>query len=88
MVFNVSYDLHQPGRDYTDLIAEIKTLGAWCHVLESYWLVDTSETLETIFTKLRAKMDNNDSLFIVRVTSPYKGWISQDRWTWIHEHVK
>jgi hypothetical protein len=35
----IGYDLDKPGQDYSNLVAEIKRLGAWWHNLDSTWLV-------------------------------------------------
>lgn len=87
MVFNVSYDLRKPGKDYTDLIAEIKRSDGWAHPLESTWLISTSETADQLYVRLRQRMDANDYILVMRVTQPSNGWLPQDQWNWISTHV-
>ncbi len=41
MVFAVTYDLNEPGQDYANLYESIKSVGAWWHYLDSFWLVGT-----------------------------------------------
>ena len=44
MLFPISYDLNKPGQDYPNLYKRIKTLGSWCHPLDSIWFVETTST--------------------------------------------
>lgn len=43
-VFEISYDLNEPGQDYDELHGAIKGLGDSLHALESYWLVDVENS--------------------------------------------
>lgn len=86
MVFNITYDLHQPGRDYRDLIAEIKKRD-WCKVFESTWFVDTRETADQLCDRLRTKMDQNDNLLVMAAARPYQGWLDQRIWDWLNQRL-
>ena len=86
-VYSITYDLNTPGRDYNSLYEEIKALGAWAHYLESTWFVDSSLTADSIRDKLIKVMDNNDTLFVAKVTSDYSGWLTQKAWDWLKQHV-
>lgn len=67
--YTISYDLHRPGRDYTQLHNAIKSLGThWAKPLESYWIVVTSMTSSSnVVDKLLPYMDTNDSLFVTKL---------------------
>ena len=39
----ITYDLSQPGRNYDDLYARIKSYGAWARITESSWAVVTEQ---------------------------------------------
>lgn len=81
----ISYDLKQPERNYSELYDAIKSLGEWKHPMESVWVVklETDIKLNQIRERLREKMDDNDSIFVVDVTnSPYSGWMSSSFWKW------
>lgn len=43
-VYNVSYDLNKAGKDYAGLHAELKNTFEWYHLLDSTWLLYTSES--------------------------------------------
>ena len=47
----VSYDLKNPGRDYTALYDAIKSIGEWQHPLESVWIVATNTCNENSIYK-------------------------------------
>ena len=66
MVYALSYDLVQPGRDYTKLFEAIKAIGSWCHPLESFWLVDTLATAKQVADAVIGHMDSNDKVFVIR----------------------
>jgi hypothetical protein len=61
----ITYDLRKPGQDYAGLSEAIQALGAWCHPLESVWLVKTNLTTVQVQKRLRPQLDANDSLLVV-----------------------
>ena len=80
----VNYDLHAPGRDYSTLYAAIKTLGAWAHVLESCWVVETNLTPSGVRDRLRQHIDANDSLFVWKEPGEWASWnIKPDVAEWL-----
>jgi hypothetical protein len=65
--YEVSYDLHQPGRDYQPLwnrLAEWKAV----RVLESVWIVPAASTAAALRDDLIRYLDTNDSLFVSGMT--------------------
>lgn len=87
-IFNISYDLTAPGRDYEDLIDKIKELGNWAHPVQSTWLVDTNMSLTDVRSSLVAIMDSNDKL-IVTTCSKGAAWqkLHPDVVAWIKEKL-
>jgi len=67
-VFEISYDLRSPGRDYEPLRKAIKSYGTWCHPLESTWLVVTSDTAEAVRNRLVPCLDSNDGILVTALT--------------------
>lgn len=63
----VTYDLKQPGRDYAPVHAYLKTFPDWCKGLESVWLLETTTSTSIIRDKLKALVDSNDKVFVVRL---------------------
>jgi len=83
-IYNVSYDLHAPGRNYQVLIDEIKNLGSWAHPTESMWLIDSNLPLTQIRDILQSKIDRNDTL-LVTICDKGAAWhnISPEVAVWI-----
>ncbi len=86
MVYLITYDLNKEGQNYDKLYEAIKSLGNWCHYLDSTWLVETSYSANQISEKLRKEgIDNNDSLLVFRLLKDYAGWLSEEAWQWIRD---
>lgn len=70
----VSYDLHEPGKNYEVVASEIKKLGAWAKVHYSFWYVNSTLTAEEAAKRVWAVMDSNDSLLVVNATDNHCYW--------------
>lgn len=87
--FSISYDLKQPGRNYSELYELIKTLAGdncWQHPLESCWIIKAGDTVTVDFLseQLRTVMDVKDSLLVVDITNcSYQGWLPRSFWEWM-----
>ena len=87
-VYCVSYDLLAPGKSYDALIAEITNSPSWAKPLKSLFLVETNESPEQLYNRLRPKMDANDLILIVRVCRDYYGFFNKEVIEWIDQHVR
>jgi hypothetical protein len=85
----VSYDLHAPDKNYDAVIAAIKSFGSWAKVHKSFWYVNTSKSLDEVYSRVRAAMDNNDSLMVIDIANKNAKWFNvspeaskymQDHW--------
>jgi hypothetical protein len=70
----ISYDLYNPGQDYSTVIDAIKTLGAWAKVQKSVWYVNSPLSAEQAAGRVWATMDRNDSLIVVDATNNDAYW--------------
>ncbi len=64
----VAYDLCAAGKDYSGLFAAMQGYPNRYKITETCLLLDTTETAEMIFNKLRPHMDKTDRLFVTAVT--------------------
>ena len=88
MVLLVTYDLNKPGQDYSDLYEAIKAISSdYLHQLTSVWLLDTNSSPQMVCEKLRPWIDDNDELFVVRITSDYFGYLSQSAINWLKNRI-
>lgn len=84
----VTYDLKQPGRSYQPVWDYLKKF-AYCKGLESVWLLDTTTPTATIRDNLRALVDANDVIFVVRLTQDWASfnyycgdWLNKPERSW------
>lgn len=83
----VSYDLNKPGKDYSSLFDELKKQGAWWHYLDSTWLISTRESAKALAERVKQPRDDSDNLLVMPVRKPAHGWLPQEAWDWINQHV-
>ncbi|MDQ3913921.1 MAG: hypothetical protein M3323_01130 [Actinomycetota bacterium] len=90
MVLLISYDLNGRERpsSYTAVADRIKQKAAdWRKPLYSQWFVETTQGPQQWSDWLTPVIDNNDRLFIVRIRTPYQGWLSQADWDWLNSKI-
>ncbi|WP_419877682.1 CRISPR-associated protein Cas2 [Brevibacillus centrosporus] len=88
-VYLISYDLDKPGQNYSKVHEAIKSYGSWAKVLESTWLIETTQTAGQVRDNILRSMDENDKLFVLRAGSE-AGWynLPEDVSRWIKEKLK
>jgi len=84
----ISYDLNKPGQNYSALHEKIKSLGGWCHCLESTWVVTHPGPAVAIRDALTKVMDSSDALFVAKLTGE-AAWIGLfgDRTDWLKKNL-
>jgi hypothetical protein len=71
---HISYDLHEPGKNYDKVIAAVKSLGSWAKIHYSFWYVKTSLTADQARDAIVRALDANDSVYVVDATNNYAAW--------------
>jgi len=86
-VLIISYDLSNPGRDYSVLVARIKEIGPWARLGGSAYLVASNEQPAQVRDALSPALDSNDKLFVGTCPAPaaWKGYPDEVS-RWIHKH--
>jgi hypothetical protein len=69
-VFIVTYDLRRPGKDYEPLLKAIRRY-THCHALKSAFFIDTTEDRLVIRDKLKAHVDENDQLYVMKLAGDW-----------------
>lgn len=84
----VSYDLYSPGQNYQAVIDEVKALGDWAKIHKSLWYVKSSYSAAAAVDRIWAKMDRNDSVFVVDTTNIHAAWqnLSDEVTKYIQDH--
>jgi len=83
MILLISYDLNQPGQNYSGLYREIKKADTWWHHLDSTWIISTNQSPERWTERLMKHLDGDDSLFVVEICNNFQGWLPEDAWKWL-----
>jgi hypothetical protein len=86
----ITYDLNSPGQKYEKLHEAIKSIpAAWCHLLDSTWLVAGSTlTPEGVYGAIKPHLDASDRALVLNVTGDsHQGWLTPDAWAWIRTNV-
>ena len=63
----VSYDLCQPGRDYSKLITRIQQYRN-CKLTESCWLISSTLSCEQLRNDFLRLIDANDRIYVAALT--------------------
>lgn len=76
MVLIVTYDLHNPGRDYDAVADALRSAsGGWAHPQGSVWFIDTLESAARWRDRFVSIGDANDEYFVAQLT---REWASQN----------
>ena len=72
MILLVTYDLHSPERDYSDVLDLLRKAES-SHPMGSVWLLDTEEPASMWRDRLKRLGDLDDEFLVVRLRG---GWAS------------
>ena len=86
-IFMISYDLNKPGQNYSKVRETIESFGAWCHYLESTYLIKTYSSIETVTHAISRHLDGSDRVIVCKVNKPIHGWLSDKQWQWINTNL-
>ncbi len=92
-VFLVTWDLNKEKPNYAQARAAfIANLETFDNVkdsgLDSVRFVSTDWTAGLVSDDLRKRLDDNDRLFVTKLTSgSHQGWLSQAVWDWINARL-
>jgi thiamine pyrophosphate-dependent acetolactate synthase large subunit-like protein len=71
---HISYDLYNPGQNYSGVIETIKTFGNWAKIHKSFWYVKSELTPQQAVERLRKVMDTSDTVYVVDSTNNTAAW--------------
>lgn len=82
----VTYDLNQPGQNYSDLLDAIKSYP-WARLSESSYAISTSLTPSQVYNHLSTHLDRSDNMYVITLTRPYSGRGPIDVNDWLAKHL-
>lgn len=74
MIYFVTYDLHQHGRDYDAVAAVLNSAESAIHPMGSVWFIQSTANAAAWRDAIRKAGDENDEHFVARISS--QGWAS------------
>jgi len=92
-VYLVTWNLNKERPNYDQarraLIAEIERYdNVKDPGLESVRFVSTTASAQAVSDSLKKKLDDNDRLFVARLTSgQHQGWLDKAVWAWINQRL-
>jgi hypothetical protein len=85
----ITYELHNPGQNYEELLRRIKSYGTWARLGGSEYIIISTQTAVQIRDYLVGALDYNDSLFVGTLIAPaaWRG-MSEQVSNWILNNLK
>lgn len=88
-MYIISYDLKSPQADYEGMQGAIERQGQALRILESTWILDSSNDEDAISTALRNVIHEGDRFIVVHMDANRRqGWLARSMWDWMHAHEK
>jgi hypothetical protein len=87
MIYQLTYELITPDKDYTPLyhLLETEISNEAIHVLrDTWWLnVDDSVSVDSLCEAIREKMGETDTFVLTQLSDTNtNGWLSASSWKW------
>ncbi|MDX6154482.1 hypothetical protein [Marinococcus sp. PL1-022] len=87
-VLFVTYDLNSPGQNYENLIKVIENNSiTYFTRWKSSFLVKSRLTPEEFTDEVIPYLDKNDNFIVIEVKNNKQGWLSNDDWDAINNHI-
>jgi len=88
MIYALTYDLNATGQDYDSLYKKINSLGETLRPLQNLWLLNSQYSADTIRDEIRSVIDDNDFVFIARLTKgSYSAWMPVTAHAWLEARL-
>jgi len=88
VVHLVTYDLvgqYRPPADYAAIEDAIKSIGPWCHLQKSVWLVESELLDSDLAARLRPYTYLPDKLWVCRIYRSWSGYnLDEDQQAWLN----
>jgi hypothetical protein len=83
-VYQIDYDLQDPGQDYEAISSKIEDLGDTLHLLDSTWFVETDMSRSDVRDEIKNVTDRNDKILVSKPkgvshvnTTELSDWLDQ-----------
>lgn len=87
-LYQIDYDLRKQ-RDYAALYERIRKYGTYCHVLESTWVIATSQSAAQVRDNLQQVMDKDDGLLVTLLAGEAAwGGLTAEAGAWLKQQLE
>ena len=83
MIYMISYELHAPANNESDVEAAIDSLGICRKLLYNTYVVKSSMGTFGIQSIVTRPLDSRDRMVISQVNKPVAGCLTEEEWSWI-----
>lgn len=88
-MYIISYDLKSPQADYEGMKSAIESQGQALRILESTWILDSSNDEDMISAALRKVIHEGDRYIVVHMDkNKRQGWLAKSMWEWMRLHER
>lgn len=74
----ITYDLNNPGQNYTKIEAKIRSYKSSVRLSESSYAVSTMDDPQSIYNGFKPFLDQNDTFLVLTLNAPYHGQAYDD----------
>ena len=67
MKYLITYDLLDPGQDYSELYEAIQSFGDARHGMQNVWFLESESSATEIRDDLKLHVDENDKIFVCAI---------------------
>jgi len=89
MTVQLTYELKDSDRDYSNLYTHIESLGVAVHFLKDAWWIeiqDDSTKLSELVNDIKKHMGENDLFHLVDISNKQTdGWLAKSSWDWLKQ---
>jgi CRISPR-associated endonuclease Cas2 len=88
-VLLVTYDLNKEGKSKVDYnkFYKLRNSYNYARLSESSYALQTDESPDTVFNKMRAVIDENDFIYIINLKRPYTGFGLEEVNNWLANYL-
>lgn len=85
--YMISYDLHQPTNNRTNVQNAIESLGSWCKHVSTTYIVNTPLSIKEVQTICTQPLDTNDRMIIAEITGYVHGYLTDAEWKSLQQDI-
>jgi len=82
VTYDLNRELHRP-----KIVDAVKTYGTWAKLSESSYAIRTELAPGDVYKHLKPMIDENDNIYIIKLSKPYFGFGPKDVNEWLENNL-